>query len=133
MTNVIRDPQKRAYRESRGSAISVYIKAPALCLFRPELTGCSQGATKISNATRSPDNTGMESRRWDEVRPCVPGGKHRITNPQAMAPPAIVDSLYRLNVETPHPYSCLHSPKIANNVQASSGKHSTNTYPRTAF
>lgn len=62
-----------------------------------------------------------------------PRGKHRITSHWPNSAGAIVDSLKRLNVETPHPYTCLHPPKIANNVPPSSGKHSANTYPLTAF
>lgn len=40
---------------------------------------------------------------------------------------ATVNSVKRLNVETPHPDTCLQSPKIANNVPPSSGKHSANS------
>lgn len=58
MTNVHGDPKKLAYRDSGGSAIFIYIKVPAVFLLRSMLTGCSQGATKISYAIGSPADAG---------------------------------------------------------------------------
>lgn len=58
MTNVLRDTQKQAYGDSRGSVIFIYIKDPAIFLLRPALTGCSGGATKISLIVGSPVEVG---------------------------------------------------------------------------
>lgn len=125
MTNVPRDPQKPAYGDSGGSTIFIYIKVLFVFLPRSILTGCSQGPTKISwqldlRTTRD----GVL--HVGQALVLLLRGKHRITSLHW----ATVDSLDRLNVETPHPYTCLHSPKIANNVLPSSGKHSANVIPR---
>lgn len=70
MTNALSECQKTAYGDSRGSAIFIYIKVPAILLLRPVLTGCNGGATKISLAVGSPVKAGMESLRRNKVRSC---------------------------------------------------------------